>query len=453
MRPNKRRRQQRLIVNSSRGDAPPRIRLSALSISEAGGIVGELSVVRGAGSYTFAIDADPDSKFTLENDIEVVAASLNFEAATFHPVTISASGGDIPVDARQFIIFVTNVQEVTLVPLTLDEDEIVEDTGPGIGIGDIVGKSSGSSVILADDAGGRFAISGTTILTGAVAAVPGTYEITIRETHADAANSPLDSVVEVTITPASAYEAESEALFAAFTTPADDTRKGHINTCFVALKTAGVLAKLEALYVFAAADAQAARVNWLNPSHLATAVGTPTFTADEGYSTTGGSYVNTGIDPTTTVKYLRDSASFGIFVLSSDTGRHGWLEGSAAYGGYLSTGDAASDAGANINGAFNVMVTSLSPHASPKLVAGNRSGASAIELYVNGALVASDTTPSEALGSATPFWIGSRNFGGGTNANITGQMCATFIGGSLDATEQDNLYDALVTYLTAVGAL
>ena len=62
-------------------------------------------------------------------------------------------------------------------------------------------RPAGSSLSLTDDAGGRFAISGTNLVT---AAIPTDYEtstlhaITIRETHPDAA--PRDTALAVTVT-------------------------------------------------------------------------------------------------------------------------------------------------------------------------------------------------------------------------------------------------------------
>jgi len=53
------------------------------------------------------------------------------------------------------------------------------------------------------------------------------------------------------------------------------------------LKDAGVWAKLDVLYVIAAHDIQAGRVNWKNPgTFTATEVSAPTFTTDRGYAGT-----------------------------------------------------------------------------------------------------------------------------------------------------------------------
>lgn len=76
-----------------------------------------------------------------------------------------------------------------------------------------------------------------------------------------------------------------------------------INTLIASLKTfttafgVSLWDRLDCLYIPAAHDPQAARINWKNPAQIATVVGSPTFTTDRGYSgVTGSSYINTGLN-------------------------------------------------------------------------------------------------------------------------------------------------------------
>ena len=101
------------------GDPVPSIQLSGTTLAEnaAGDTVsGTLSVANGSGSYTFSITADPDSKFQIINDDELALgteATLDYETATSHQVTIEADNGvDDPI-SRQFTIQVTDVFEPT----------------------------------------------------------------------------------------------------------------------------------------------------------------------------------------------------------------------------------------------------------------------------------------------------------------------------------------------------
>jgi hypothetical protein len=102
---------------SRRGASGPRIVITASSILESavsGSTVGVLSVVGGEGTYTFTKTADPDSKFALAgtNNANLnTAAALDYETATSHSVTISASNGvDDPI-VRVFTIGVLDVDE------------------------------------------------------------------------------------------------------------------------------------------------------------------------------------------------------------------------------------------------------------------------------------------------------------------------------------------------------
>lgn len=96
------------------------------------------------------------------------------------------------------------------------------------------------------------------------------------------------------------YEPEARALFARMTTQPDIARKQRINSLIVSLKASGTWGKLDALYVLAAHDAQAARLNWIQNAYNLTPNGTVTFTPDVGYQGDGSTgYLDTGFNPAT----------------------------------------------------------------------------------------------------------------------------------------------------------
>jgi hypothetical protein len=100
---------------------------------------------------------------------------------------------------------VTGVAQPPLVlpDLTLSFSTIAEGTAVGTTIGTVLGRSPNSFLSLTGDAGGRFALSGTTLVAGVV---PTDYEaftshsITIRETLAGSSNSPHDTVLTISVT-------------------------------------------------------------------------------------------------------------------------------------------------------------------------------------------------------------------------------------------------------------
>jgi hypothetical protein len=100
-------------------------------------------------------------------------------------------------------VTVRNVLEKTLGALTLSTSTIAENSVAGAVVGAIQGATAGSTLSLTDTAGGRFALSGTNIVAGATATdyeTATSHSITLRETNADATNSPRDTVLSITVT-------------------------------------------------------------------------------------------------------------------------------------------------------------------------------------------------------------------------------------------------------------
>src|SRR4051812_5124572 len=79
------------------------------------------------------------------------------------------------------------------------------------------------------------------------------------------------------------YWSQSQALFARLTTQPTGQRKWLYNNLIRSLVQGGVWDKLDALYIFAAADQATALTNLRSSSFGATAVNSPTFTADSGF--------------------------------------------------------------------------------------------------------------------------------------------------------------------------
>lgn len=124
-----------------------------------------------------------------------------------------------------------------------------------------------------------------------------------------------------------AYDAAASALFARFTTDPGKMRKRDINALIVGLKTDGLWAKLDALYLPAAHDAQAAQRNWKSDTFNLSPVSSPVFTADRGYKGDGAtSYLTTGYNPATAGGvFVQDSAHLGVYANTDDISTSGIL--------------------------------------------------------------------------------------------------------------------------------
>ena len=115
----------------------------------------------------------------------------------------------------------------------------------------------------------EFSTQLTMRLTTSIAGGTEYYVIWDANVVKDLSNNPVAANASTTLwsftTVAGGYDAATEAIAAAFTTPPTTARKNLIDAAVVALKSAGVWTKLDALYLFAAADSQAAIINWKAP--------------------------------------------------------------------------------------------------------------------------------------------------------------------------------------------
>jgi Bacterial Ig-like domain len=248
----------------------------------------------------------------------------------------------------------------------------------------------------------------------------------------------------------SSYDAATEAIAAAFTTPPTTARKNLIDACVVSLKSAGVWAKLDALYAFAAADSQAAKINWVNPGTFnCTEVNAPTFTADQGFTGASTKYLDTGFNPTTasSPKYVQDSASVFGWSLTDIDLTSGPLIGNAASTLYMLPRQA-NTAYLTLNNAFSAFVY-FANAAATGFLSGVRDSSSTLKFYKNGAAQTTTSNPgsfsSAALSNGNHFFLRQ-----GTNY-WTGQIAAGGFGQQLSAADNTALYNALRTYLTGVG--
>lgn len=248
------------------------------------------------------------------------------------------------------------------------------------------------------------------------------------------------------------YTPEALALFARFTTPPTTARKTLINNLIVSLLASGVWAKLDALYLMAAADSQAARRNWVADLFNLTAASGPTFTADRGYQGDGASsYLQTGYNLSSGGgKFAQNSAMLGVWVRTENNAIYTDI-GAGTVGGGGSYVVLRSRDGGNLVSFTNVSgvgVSSVAVATSVGFSAYSRTGASTVSLYKNGSHALADTKASVGLPSAN-LTVLAREGAVQFSAN---QVSAALFGSGLTDTEELATYNALNTYLTAIGA-
>jgi len=236
---------------------------------------------------------------------------------------------------------------------------------------------------------------------------------------------------------------ETQTLIEAMTTAPKRARTFLIDDAIDALIEAGVWTKLDALWVMAAKDSQAARLNWKSPStYTLSAINSPTFTADTGYAGNGSSsYLDTTITPNTLSNFAQNSGCVGIWCntnTAATTPEMGLASGA-------SIRVTARTAGGNQQGrvndttSFSVAQASAIGHSVI-----NRSGASAREMYRNGVSIGTDTTASASVSSSALYLLRE------ASTYSARQISVAHIGSSLSSGEVSDLYTILNDYLSGI---
>lgn len=250
--------------------------------------------------------------------------------------------------------------------------------------------------------------------------------------------------------------AEAETYVAAMSSQPDDTRKALIDTLFTNLKSGTVnatntLAELDLLYLLAAHDSQAARLNAITPASFAlTAVNSPTFTADQGYASNGtSSYLDTGFSlETDGTNYILNDAHISIWSRTDqqDAGVDiGARDGSGDDESNVIIRNASDQGFARLNTddiVDNVSVTNSSGH-----FLGVRTNSTQSSLYRNGAIVGSAWNANSGAETNSDCFICARNTAGTPGNYTTRQYSIASVGGGMTANQIADFYAALNAYI------
>ncbi len=220
------------------------------------------------------------------------------------------------------------------------------------------------------------------------------------------------------------------------------------------LVTDGVWSKLDVFYIFATQDATTAQLNLVSTSYGATPHGSPTFTADRGYTGSFGTtvYIDTGFNAATasSPNYTLNSAHMSVWnrTNTSDLTTIGVIHGSdqavinikwIGNDNFYARINSTTGAG-NISG-----IGATNGH-----WIASRVGASTTNAYTNGFNFFSFSDSSNAVPNANMYCLGANDSGG--LQGTAQQHAAISIGGGLSGTDAANLYSRLHTYMVAVGA-
>lgn len=246
----------------------------------------------------------------------------------------------------------------------------------------------------------------------------------------------------------------AEAYLRAMTTRPNWTRALEINALVKALKGSGVWAKRDAIYLHAAHDAQAARLNLKAPgTFTATLSGTPpTFTADRGFTGDGAAaYVDTNFSPAdaSSPQFGLNSHNLAVYINSAAGGSSTTDIGNGNQRIMVQTGGGANviqtRSSSTTNNSGTVVVT------APGRTSYSRNNANDYAHLKNGAVTETISQASAAIGVGSIFVLALNN--GGTPASFSSRRAAyAAMGGYLTPAEDLAEHTALLSYLTAIGA-
>lgn len=243
------------------------------------------------------------------------------------------------------------------------------------------------------------------------------------------------------------FTPEAASLFARMTTPPTPARARLINNTIRALIVAGVWQKFDAFGFSAAADSQAASLNWVANQYNPAPVNAPTFVADRGYT---GNGTSSYLDPSYTFgsvsspKFTQNSGHLGLWSLTN-------LEKSGARStdmGFVANSYLARNTGVSGQaiGRPNMAASATWNGAYPGHVVFSRSAAAVWEAYSQGVDTGGGTGASATPSGALRIGAGNMDFG-------VNQIAAWHWGSDLTAADVLATYNAVHGYLVGVGAV
>ena len=223
----------------------------------------------------------------------------------------------------------------------------------------------------------------------------------------------------------------------------------HFNRMIKGHRKDGNLLLLDRLWIFATEVQAHAKVSVVNPSSTQiTEVNTPAWVALQGYTGNGSSsYLNSNFAPSAGVRFLLNTASFGVYSRTSNA---------ALSKNCMAVNDATNGAVIYERAAGDVMYVQVNSAnvADPVtntlttgLLSNTRMDSATVEGWRNGASLGTVARVSSAR-VAINFFIGARNNNGSAVNFSTLQLSMAYIGGGID---QKKFYNRMQTFMTALG--
>jgi hypothetical protein len=206
----------------------------------------------------------------------------------------------------------------------------------------------------------------------------------------------------------------------------------------VDLKTAGIWSKLDTFAVFATdGDSDFALIDWIRLSDY-TAVNSPTFTTNEGFTGNGtSSYLDLNYDPTIDgVNFTIDDAAWGQYVFTLNSSNYSF--GSTAFGNRFSLIEGNQRINTNVNGSGHSATTT-------GFNGMQRISSSISNSLLNDGSISSDVTASPSQLDSQSFYV-NRWRTSYANAKVSIQ----FVSSAFNSTQWSSFVTLIDSYITSL---
>lgn len=220
----------------------------------------------------------------------------------------------------------------------------------------------------------------------------------------------------------------------------------------------GVWSLLDVLYIFATQSSANALLNLIGSSFNGTANGSPTFTANQGFTGVDASttvYIDTGFNASIAGgKYAQNSAHVSTWQLNNITSSFPTM-GVGDFGLSNNVTQIYPKFTADGNAYFRIDDGTPSGGSASSTAVGhflsNRTGSAASQGYVNGALFSSPNATSSGLNNLNMAILALNVVTTGFSNGSSYQLSMASCGAGLNFTQASLFYSRLRTYMTAVG--
>lgn len=236
-------------------------------------------------------------------------------------------------------------------------------------------------------------------------------------------------------------------LIAAMSVPPTTLRQGEIARMIQALYASGTWAKTDAMWVMAAHDEQASRLNWIAPgSFTLTAINSPTFTTDRGWAGNNtSSYLDTAWDASNNgSQFQQNDAHMSLYARTAGGGNVPAFGTGTGFNNGVNARTGTNGQVRLNNG--STFVSATSGGTLPLQMIGRRIDSANVTIVRDGVAQTAVANTSGARSSV------DLNFGRWGNTYTSSQCSGGSVGANLDDTQALDFYNAWHTYMVAVGA-